>query len=168
MKTVVCPGSFDPITNGHLDIIQRASGIFDRVIVLVASNQEKKCFFSARERGEMIQKVARELDLRNVEVDTDDGLLINYIQRVGAVAIVKGLRAVSDFEYEFQMALTNHKLLPACETIFFTTSSKNMYLSSSIVRQVGRLGGDITQFVPTCVYDQIHEKLTAGQGKQEV
>ena len=160
MKTVVCPGSFDPITNGHMDIIRRASGIFDRVIVLVAANQEKRCFFTARERADMIRRVVLEEGLPNVEVDQDDGLLVNYIQRVGAVAIVKGLRAVSDFEYEFQMSLTNHKLLPECETIFFTTSSRNMYLSSSIVRQVGTLGGDITQFVPPCVYPQIHGKLT--------
>jgi pantetheine-phosphate adenylyltransferase len=168
MKTVVCPGSFDPITNGHLDIIQRASGIFDRVIVLVASNQEKRNFFTAAERKAMIEKVIREMGLSNVEVDTDDGLLVNYIQKVGAVAIVKGLRAVSDFEYEFQMALTNHKLLPQCETIFFTTSSKNMYLSSSIVRQVGKLGGDIAQFVPGCVYPEIHQKLLQSGGRQEV
>lgn len=164
MKTVVCPGSFDPITNGHLDIVKRASGIFDRVIVLVAANQEKHNFFTTGERVEMIRKVVGEEGLSNVEVDSDSGLLVNYIQRVGAVAIVKGLRAVSDFEYEFQMSLTNHKLLPECETIFFTTSSRNMYLSSSIVRQVGKLGGDITGFVPPCVYEQIHQKLTAGQG----
>ena len=160
MKTVVCPGSFDPITNGHMDIIQRASGIFDRVIVLVAANQEKRGFFTPPERVEMIRRVVAEAGLQNVTVDSDNGLLVNYIQRVGACAIVKGLRAVSDFEYEFQMSLTNHKLLPECETIFFTTSSRNMYLSSSIVRQVGTLGGDITQFVPPCVYPQIHGKLT--------
>ncbi len=165
MKTVVCPGSFDPITNGHLDIIQRASGIFDRVIVLVAANQEKHNFFTVQERVEMIRRVAEGTGLSNVEVDSDSGLLVNYIQRVGAAAIVKGLRAVSDFEYEFQMSLTNHKLLPECETIFFTTSSRNMYLSSSIVRQVGQLGGDITGFVPPCVYEQIHKKLTTGQSQ---
>ena len=165
MKTVVCPGSFDPITNGHMDIIQRASGIFDRVIVLVAANQEKHNFFTVQERVEMIRRVAEETGLSNVEVDSDSGLLVNYIQRVGAAAIVKGLRAVSDFEYEFQMSLTNHKLLPECETIFFTTSSRNMYLSSSIVRQVGQLGGDITGFVPPCVYEQIHKKLTTGQSQ---
>ena len=166
MKTVVCPGSFDPITNGHLDIIQRASGIFDRVIVLVAANQEKHNFFTVEERVEMIRRVVKELGLSNVEVDWDSGLLVAYIQRAGAAAIVKGLRAVSDFEYEFQMSLTNHKLLPECETIFFTTSSRNMYLSSSIVRQVGRLGGDITGFVPPCVYQQIHDKLTTGQSQE--
>lgn len=113
----------------------------------------------------MIRRVAEETGLSNVEVDSDSGLLVNYIQRVGAAAIVKGLRAVSDFEYEFQMSLTNHKLLPECETIFFTTSSRNMYLSSSIVRQVGQLGGDITGFVPPCVYEQIHKKLTTGQSQ---
>ena len=160
MKTVVCPGSFDPITNGHMDIIRRAGDLFDRVIVLVASNQEKKCFFTADERVEMIRRVIEEEKLDNVEADRDDGLLVNYVRRVGAVAIVKGLRAISDFEYEFQMSLINRKLLPGCETIFFTTSPKNLYLSSSIVRQVGGLGGDITQFVPSCVYQQIFNKVT--------
>lgn len=160
MKTVVCPGSFDPITNGHLDIIRRAASLFDRVIVLVASNQEKKCFFTADERVEMIGRVIRAEGLDNVEADQDDGLLVNYVKRVGAAAIVKGLRAISDFEYEFQMSLTNRSLLPECETVFFTTSTKNMYLSSSIVRQVGGLGGDIAPFVPACVYRQIVEKVT--------
>ena len=126
MKTVVCPGSFDPITNGHLDIIRRAAGLFDRVIVLVASNQEKKCFFTADEREEMIRRVIAAEGLENVEVDRDDGLLVNYVKQVGAAAIVKGLRAISDFEYEFQMSLTNRSLLPGCETVFFTTSTKNM------------------------------------------
>lgn len=160
MKTVVCPGSFDPVTNGHLDIIHRAAGLFDRVIVLVASNQEKRCFFTADERVEMIRRVIAAEGLANVEADKDDGLLVDYVRRVGASAIVKGLRAVSDFEYEFQMSLINRKLLPGCETVFFTTSTRNMYLSSSIVRQVGGLGGDITGLVPPCVYQQIHRKVT--------
>lgn len=163
MKTVVCPGSFDPITNGHMDIVKRASGIFDRVIVLVAANQEKHNFFTTGERVEMIRRVVEAEGLPNVEVDSHSGLLVNYIQQVGAAAIVKGLRAVSDFEYEFQMSLTNRQLLPECETIFLTTSSRNLYLSSRIVRQVGGLGGDITGFVPPCVYEQIHRKLTQGQ-----
>lgn len=157
MKTVVCPGSFDPITNGHLDIIQRASGLFDRVIVLVAQNVDKHNTFTAPERVGMVEQVTA--GLPNVVVDSDGGLLVDYLQRVGAQGIVKGLRAVSDFEYEFQMALTNRKLLPGCDTIFFTTSGENMYLSSSIVRQVGRLGGDISGFVPDCVREQIIQKL---------
>ncbi len=157
MKTVICPGSFDPVTNGHLDIIQRASGLFDRVIVLLAANQEKKNYFTPEERREMICKVTR--DLPNVEVDVFSGLLVDYVREQGACAIIKGLRAVSDFEYEFQMALTNHKLYPHCETIFFTPSPRNMYLSSSIVRQVGGLGGDISGFVPACILDEIREKL---------
>lgn len=160
MKTVVCPGSFDPITNGHMDIIRRAAGLFDRVIVLVSRNQDKKSFFTGDERAEMIRRVIKEEGLTNVEVDQDDGLLVNYVRRVGAVAIVKGLRAVSDFEYEFQMSLTNRSLLPECETIFLTTSTQNMYLSSSIVRQVCGLGGDVTQFVPPCVYQEIVSKVT--------
>lgn len=157
MKTVVCPGSFDPITNGHLDIIQRASGLFDRVIVLVAFNAAKQSVFTVEERKEMIRRATA--DLPNVEVDAFDGLLVDYIREHRASAIVKGLRALSDFEYEFQMALTNRKLLPDCETIFFTTSGENMYLSSSIVRQVCRLGGDISGFVPSCVQEEIIQKL---------
>ena len=157
MKTVVCPGSFDPITNGHLDIIQRASGLFDRVIVLVAFNAAKQSVFTVEERKEMIRRATA--DFPNVEVDAFDGLLVDYIREHHASAIVKGLRALSDFEYEFQMALTNRKLLPDCETIFFTTSGENMYLSSSIVRQVCRLGGDISGFVPSCVQEEIIQKL---------
>ena len=157
MRTVICPGSFDPVTNGHLDIIQRASGLFDRVIVLVAANQEKKNFFTPEERREMILKVTK--NLPNVEVDVFSGLLVDYVRDRQACAIVKGLRAVSDFEYEFQMAMTNHKLYPDCETIFFTPSPRNMYLSSSIVRQVGGLGGDISSFVPACILEEIQRKL---------
>ena len=159
MRIAVCPGSFDPVTKGHLDIITRASKLFDRVIVLVVINAAKTPSFTPEERVRMIREVIGD-SLSNVEVDTFSGLLADYVRDAGAVAIVKGLRAVSDCEYEFQMSLTNHKLLPECETIFFTTSSRNMYLSSSIVRQVGTLGGDITQFVPPCVYPQIHGKLT--------
>ena len=153
MKTVVCSGSFDPITNGHLDIIQRASSLFDHVIVLVAANQEKHSHFTLEERKSMIEEVIS--DLPNVEVDIFGGLLVDYIREKEAVAIVKGLRAVSDFEYEFQMAMTNQKLCPSCDTLFFTPSPQNMYLSSSIVRQVAALGGDITGFVPACLTEKI-------------
>ena len=162
MKTVVCPGSFDPITNGHLDIIQRASGLFGRVIVLVAYNADKHATFTVEERKSMIRRAVAQYP--NVEVDAFDGLLVDYIRQHRASAIVKGLRAMSDFEYEFQMALTNRRLLPGCETLFFTTSGENMYLSSSIVRQVGGLGGDISAFVPACLREEIARKLCPGVG----
>ena len=158
MRIAVCPGSFDPVTLGHLDIIDRASKLFDKVIVLVSFNANKsRAAFTPTERMEMIIEATKHLD--NVVVDCYNGLLADYLQKTGANAIVKGLRAVSDFEYEFQMAMTNHKLLPQCETIFFTPSPQNMYLSSSIVRQVGGLGGDISSFVPSCIHDEIRAKL---------
>lgn len=161
MKTVVCPGSFDPVTNGHLDIIRRASRLFDKVIVVVAHNVEKSGFFTPQERVELINKVlASEPGIKNVTVELWSGLLVDFVRRCNAAAIVKGLRAVSDFEYEFQMALTNRQLSPDCETIFFTPSAQNMYLSSNIVRQVASLGGDISEFVPHIVLNDIVAKLS--------
>ena len=162
MKTVVCPGSFDPITNGHIDIIKRASALFDRVIVLVANNVEKTGFFTPEEKCKLIQKViTHDGEMKNVEVQLFSGLLVNFLKEQEITAIVKGLRAISDFEYEFQMALTNHKLYPKCETVFLTSSADNMYLSSSIVKQIGSLDGDIHDFVPPCIYEEIHNKLMA-------
>ncbi|MBR2151774.1 MAG: pantetheine-phosphate adenylyltransferase [Clostridia bacterium] len=155
--TVVCPGSFDPITMGHLDIITRASKMFDNVIVLVSCNTAKTPLFSAEERMEMIKKSTA--NLKNVTVDSDDGLLADYMRKVDACAIVKGLRAVSDFEYEFQMALTNKKLNSNADTVFLTAGAENMYLSSSIVKSVGKLGGDIKNFVPDVIYDDICTRL---------
>ena len=157
VTTVVCPGSFDPITMGHLDIITRASKMFDNVIVLVSRNTAKTPLFSAEERMEMIKKSTA--DLKNVTVDSDDGLLADYLKKVDACAIVKGLRAVSDFEYEFQMALTNKKLNSNADTVFLTAGAENMYLSSSIVKSVGKLGGDIKNFVPDVIYDDICARL---------
>lgn len=122
MAIAVCPGSFDPVTNGHLDIIQRAGRLFDKVIVLVIVNPDKTPVFTREERVDMIQ---RSIDLPNVEVDSYCGLLADYVKKVGAAVIVKGLRAVTDFEYEFQMALTNKKLAPFAETMFLTTSASN-------------------------------------------
>ncbi len=161
--TAVCPGSFDPMTLGHLDIIKRASKMFSKVIVLVMNNMSKTSTFSAEERVDMIKRSVK--DLANVEVDCDDGLLADYIKKAGARAIVKGLRAVSDFEYEFQMALTNKKLCPEAETVFLTADAENMYLSSSVVKQVGSVGGDIRDFVPAEIYEDIRLRLSIRKGQ---
>jgi len=157
-KIAVCPGSFDPVTVGHLDIITRASKIFDKVIVLISRNMGKnKAVFTDTERIKLIEKATDGLD--NVVIDVLDGLLADYVRDVGAIAIVKGLRAVSDFEYEFQMALANKKLFSGAETIFLTTTAENMYLSSSVVKQIAYFGGDISEFVPLCILDDIKRGL---------
>lgn len=156
-KIAVCPGSFDPITFGHLDIIKRASMLFDRVIVLISVNSAKVPSFTLNERMMMISRNTEGLD--NVVIDILDGLLAEYVRNVGATAIVKGLRAVSDFEYEFQMALANKKLYTGAETVFLTASSENMYLSSSVVKQIAQYGGDISSFVPENVLDFIQKRL---------
>lgn len=157
-RIALCPGSFDPITNGHLDIIRRASGLFDEVIVLVMINFSKTTTaFSVEERVDMARRATAEFP--NVRVDSYDGLLADYARRVHACTVVKGLRAVSDFEYEFQMALTNKKLYPELETLFLTTGLQYMYLSSSIVRQVAALGGDISEFVCPEIQQEILQRL---------
>lgn len=158
-RIAVCPGSFDPITKGHLDIIQRASAMFDKVIVVTMVNADKKPFFNEEERVDMMRRSIEELGLENVQVDSYNGLLADYTRINNAVAIVKGLRAVSDFEYEFQMALLNKKLNPKAETVFFTTSSENLYLSSSIVRSIASLNGDISDFVPACIHKDIKKRF---------
>lgn len=157
MKIAICPGSFDPITKGHIDIIQRASKLFDKVIVIVMPNYEKKPTFTLEERVDLIARSTEHL--ANVETDVYDGLLANCAREKQACAIVRGLRAVSDFEYEFQMALTNKKLYPDTETIFLTTSAENMYLSSSVVKQIAAFGGDITDFIPSSVLLDVKKKL---------
>lgn len=156
-RIAVCPGSFDPITRGHLDIINRASKLFDKVIVLVSFNAAKQAAFTVSERVEMIYRVVKHLD--NVVVDCHDGLLADYLKRTGATAIVKGLRAVSDFEYEFQMALANKKLYDCAETVFLTTTGENMFLSSSVVKQIAFFGGDISDFVSPEIHDFIKHRL---------
>ncbi len=156
-KTVICPGSFDPVTLGHLDIITRASRMFDKVKVAVLINSAKTPCFSIEERMELLREATRGLE--NVEIVSFEGLLANYCREQKVHAIVKGLRAVSDFEYEFQMAITNKKLNPELETIFLTADSDSMYLSSSMVREIGRMGGDIRNFVPACVHDRIVSRL---------
>ena len=157
MRTAICSGTFDPITLGHLDIIRRAAKLFDKVIVLVSVNAMKNPSFTAVERVKLIEKVTADLD--NVVIDINDGLLADYVKKVGACAIIKGLRAVSDFEYEFQMALANKILYDGAETVFLTTSAENMYLSSSVVKQIASFGGDITHFVPECILEDIKARL---------
>ena len=156
-RLALCPGSFDCITLGHLDIISRAAAMFDHVIVVAMNNADKKYTFTPEERIDMIKKSTA--DITNVSVDLYDGLLADYAAEKGAFAIIKGLRAMSDFEYEFQMALTNKKLNPRVETLFLTTSAQNMYLSSSMVKQIASMGGDIKDFVPSVILGDILKKL---------
>lgn len=153
MKTAIYPGSFDPVTVGHIDIIRRAAGLCDKLIVAVMHNAAKKPAFSPEERCELLRRTAG--DIPNVEIQMFSGLLADYAEQMRATMIVKGLRAVSDFEYEFQMALANRKLNPAVETVFLTTSAQHMYLSSSIVKDIAAHGGDITGFVPDSIKDDI-------------
>ena len=158
-RIAVCPGSFDPITMGHLDIITRASAMFDKLIVVVMNNASKHYTFSPTERKQMIEKCVK--DLPNVQVDVYDGLLAEYAAQQNACAIIKGLRAMSDFEYEFQMALTNKKLNPKVETLFLTTSAENMYLSSSMVKQIAGMGGDVSDFLPEVIHDDILKRISS-------
>lgn len=157
-RIAVCPGSFDPVTFGHIDIFTRASTLFDKVIILVSTNLSKQPLFTPTERIKMIMDVTSGMD--NVVIDILDGLLADYVREVGACAIVMGLRAVSDFEYEFQMALANKKLYPDAETVFLTTSTENMYLSSSVVKQIAAFGGDISSFVPDVIRESIVNRIT--------
>ena len=155
MKIAICPGSFDPITLGHLDIIERAADIFDEVIVLVASNSTKNTLFTAEERRQLIERCVKS---ERISVDIDDGLLVDYAKKKGVAAIVKGLRAMSDFEYEFQQALTNKSLYPEAETVFLCARGENMFLSSSMVKEVCKLGGDISSFVPEEIAQDIYKR----------
>ncbi len=152
MKIAICPGSFDPVTLGHIDIIERASMLFDKVIVLVTINSKKEYMFTVDERMDFIRRCIKK---DNIEVDTYSGLLANYAKKRNANVIVKGLRAVSDFDYEFQQALTNKSLTPEVETVFLTAKGKNMFLSSSMVKEVCQLGGNIEQFVSSEILEDI-------------
>ncbi|MBR5783530.1 MAG: pantetheine-phosphate adenylyltransferase [Clostridia bacterium] len=163
MTVAICPGSFDPVTRGHLDIISRAAFMFDRVIVAVLHNSKKNPAFTVEERMAMISKVTE--DMPNVEVATFDGLLADFARIKGATVLVKGLRAVSDFEYEFQMALANRKLNPDLETVFITTKAENMYLASSLVKEIARNGGTIDDFVPAVLRKEIQNRLCKGERK---
>lgn len=157
MRIAICPGSFDPVTLGHLDIIRRGAQLFDKLIVLVADNPSKTTLFSAEERLSFIRENIS--DMPNVEVETYSGLIADYARSNGAVAIVRGLRAMTDFEYEFQMALTNKKLYPEGDTVFLTTRAENLYLSSSLVKQLARYNGDVSDVVPAMVNKALTEKF---------
>lgn len=158
-KTVICPGSFDPLTIGHLDIIKRSSKLFDNVIVVVMKNFSKNNgSFTVEERMDFITRCTA--DLPNVSVDSFSGLLADYAKEKGASAVVKGLRAISDFDDEFRQALTNQKLNSELETIFMVTSADYMFLSSSVVKEVCKLGGDVSNFVPPQIKDDIIERLS--------
>ena len=159
MKIAVYPGSFDPVTLGHMHIIRRASGMFDRLIVAVVANKNKKVTFSLEERAEFLRRAVEAEGLTNVTVDFYDGLVANYLRTVGATTLVRGLRAMSDFENEFQMALANRQINADADTAFLVTSVEYMYLSSSLVREIGSYGGDIRNFVPECVAADIAAKL---------
>ncbi len=157
MKTAIYPGSFDPITSGHLNIIRRASNIFDKLIVCVMVNAGKNPMFTLEEREELIRRVT--LDLPNVEVDCSNELLANYARRRGSCVILKGLRAGSDFENEFQMALVNRKLNPELDTMFLTADSQYMYLSSSMVKELGNYGAELSDFLPEEIIPDFCKKL---------
>lgn len=157
MRTAIYPGSFDPFTNGHLDVVQRAARLFDRVIVAVAKNDGKHPLFELEERKALIEQSIQ--GMPNVEADTFDCLLVDYVQRRDAQAVLRGLRAVSDFEFEFQMALMNRKLNDSFETIFMMPKDTYTFLSSRIVKEIARLGGDVSTFVPTHVQSALTAKL---------
>lgn len=160
MKIAVYPGSFDPVTNGHLDIIKRSANVFDKVVVGVLDNMAKKPMFTPEERVCMIKKVVA--DIENVEVYAFSGLLVDFMKQFDSAVIIKGLRTISDFEYEFQMALLNKSLNPDVETFFMMTDSKYSYISSSMVKEVARLGGGIDEFVPCDIIKEIDKKIKNG------
>ncbi len=162
MRIGIYPGSFDPVTLGHLDIIERASRMVDLLVIGVMVNGAKSPMFTSEERVKLLKKVIK--DMPNVTVEANDGLLVDFARGKKANVIVRGLRAVTDFEYELQLAQTNHKLCQEIDTVFLTTSVEYSYVSSSIVREVASYGGDISRFVPECIVDEIYQK--AGRKKK--
>src|SRR4051794_869432 len=161
MRTVIYPGSFDPLTNGHLDVIQRATKLFDRVIVAVAKNESKSPLFTLEERLDLVTRSVEHLP--SVDADSFDGLLVEYAESQSAQAIIRGLRAVSDFEFEFQLALMNRKLNERVETIFMMPKDTYTFLSSRIVKEIARLGGDVSVFVPPHVQKALAERLLVAE-----
>ena len=161
MRTAIYPGSFDPLTNGHIDVVQRAAKLFDRVIVAVAKNEGKKPLFSLQERLGLVK--AATAGLPNVEADSFEGLLVDYVVQKNAQAIVRGLRAVSDFEFEFQLALMNRKLNENIETIFMMPKDTYTFLSSRIVKEIAHLGGDVSSFVLPSVQQALRQKFKSAK-----
>ncbi len=157
MKRALTPGTFDPVTSGHLDVITRAAQLVDEVVVAVAASPNKKPLFTLEERTDLVRQATAHL--ANVRVEPFDGLLVTFAEKMGATVVVKGLRAITDFEYEFQMTAINYQLSPELETLFIMSPPQYMYLSSSVVREVASLHGDVEQFVPPCVKDALERKF---------
>ncbi len=155
MKIAIYPGTFDPITNGHLDILMRSIKFVDKLIIAVSNNNKKKTLFNVSKRVEMIKKVIQDENISNVEVDFFDGLLMNYANKKEAKIIIRGLRAISDFEYEFQMTGMNYKLNPKVETVFLMSSDKYQLISSKLIKEINSLKGDVSKFVPKTVEEEL-------------
>ena len=158
MKVAIYPGTFDPITKGHLDIIKRSCKFVDKLIIAVSKNDKKKTLFSISERMEMIKSVIQDEGLLNIDVDSFNNLLMNYANKKKATIIIRGLRAISDFEYEFQMTGMNYKLNPKIETVFLMSSDKYQLISSKLIREINSLKGDVSQFVPKIVENKLKKK----------
>jgi len=160
-RTAICPGTFDPLTRGHLDVVERAAALFDRIIVLCAAHSGKRTLFTLAERVELARAAVAHLE--NVDVDAFEGLLVDYVRDVGAHAIVKGLRSIDDFQHEQQMAMMNRRMLPAADTVLLVTAPHLQYISSSLVREIWALGGDVDGFVPAPVAEALRHKRRQSQ-----
>ena len=156
MKRIVYPGTFDPIHNGHLDIARKAAELFDELILVVAVNQEKSPLFNDKERVELIKESLS--DVKNVRVDTFNGLVVDFVRSTESIAIIRGLRHVSDFEFEFQMAMMNFNLNPNIKSLFMMPDEKYIHLNSTVIKDVARLGGDVSDYVPKCVQDALYKQ----------
>ena len=156
MKRIVYPGTFDPIHNGHLDIARKAAELFDELILVVAVNQEKSPLFNDKERVELIKESL--YDVKNVKVDTFNGLVVDFVRSTESIAIIRGLRHVSDFEFDFQMAMMNFNLNPNIKSLFMMPDEKYIHLNSTVIKDVARLGGDISDYVPKCVQDALYKQ----------
>ena len=161
-RTAIYPGSFDPVTNGHMDIVERGAKLFDKIIVVILHNPKKKTLFTVEERIEMLKTTFK--DLPNIEIETDDGLTVNFASKQNAIAILRGIRAISDFDFEFQLALMNRKLNRAVQTVFLMTGHRWTFISSSIIKEAAQFGGDINGLVPPVVEQKLLEKFDSSQG----